>query len=62
MKPTLTTTQAAYLCGVDPRSFTRWAREHGVTPLRRQRIGRSTVTVWATSALLNATRSSTNAA
>jgi len=43
---TLTTGEAAYLTGVDPRSFARWARARGVAPLRRQRIGRSTITVW----------------
>lgn len=43
---TLNTSQAANLVDVDPRSFARWARDHGVEPLRRQRIGRSFVTVW----------------
>lgn len=43
---TLTTTQAAELVDVSSRSFARWARDHGVQPLRRQRIGRSFVTVW----------------
>lgn len=49
---TLTTTQAAHLAGVDPRLFARWARNHGLTPLHRVRIGRSTVTVWSADALM----------
>lgn len=49
-----TTSQAAYLLGVDPRSFTRWARKHGIAPHGRQRIGRSFVTWWAMDDLENA--------
>jgi hypothetical protein len=55
-RATLTTAEAAWLLGIDPRSFTRWARERGVEPLRRMRIGRSTVTVWSLAALKQATR------
>lgn len=51
MKRTLSTAEAATLLGMDPRSFARWARALGVEPLRRQRIGRSTVTVWSVAAL-----------
>jgi hypothetical protein len=51
---TVTTTEAAWLLGLAPGSFARWARDHGVTPLRRQRIGRSTVTVWSVAALRTA--------
>jgi hypothetical protein len=46
VKRTLTTSEAALFLGLDPRSFRRWARERGLEPLRTQRIGRSTVTVW----------------
>ena len=46
MRTTLTTTEAAAMLGVDPRSFARWAYAHGVRPLHRVRIGRSTVTAW----------------
>jgi hypothetical protein len=53
---TFTTTEAAYLAGVDPRSFTRWARERGIEPVRRMRIGRSTVTLWARANLLAASQ------
>lgn len=53
---TLTTSQAAQLLGKDPRSLARWARQLGVTPLRRQRIGRSTVTIWSVAELTAATR------
>ncbi|HEU4543000.1 MAG TPA: hypothetical protein VFR23_17855 [Jiangellaceae bacterium] len=59
---TLTTSEAAWLCGQDPRSFARWARDRGLEPERRQRIGRSTVTVWSIRRLLDATRSIANAA
>ena len=55
MRRTLTTTEAAWLSGVDPRSFTRWARHHGITPLHRVRVGRSTLTVWSVRSLLAAT-------
>lgn len=55
-RQTLTTTEAAYVTGVDPRCFARWARSHGVTPLRRQRIGRSTVTVWSVADLTRASK------
>lgn len=46
-RATLTTTEAAWLLGIDPRSFARWAKERGLEPERRMRIGRSTVTVWS---------------
>jgi hypothetical protein len=52
---TLTTTEAAWLLDVPAGSFARWARERGVTPLRTQRIGRSTVTIWSIAALRTAT-------
>lgn len=55
MKRTLTTTEAAWFAGVEPRSFTRWARHRGITPLHRVRIGRSTITVWSVRSLLAAT-------
>lgn len=51
MRTTVTTREGAYMAGVDERSFARWARKHGLEPLRRQRIGRSTVTVWSLDAL-----------
>lgn len=55
-RTTVTTSEAASIIGVTPGSFARWARLHGVTPLRRQRIGRSTVTVWSMASLAEATR------
>lgn len=54
MRATVTTTEAAYLTGVDPRSFVRWARDRGIAPLRRQRIGRSFVTIWSVDSLMPA--------
>lgn len=56
MRQTLTTTEAAFVLGKDPKSFARWARSLGVEPLRRQRIGRSTVAVWSLTQLKEATR------
>lgn len=53
-RSTLTTTEAAYILGIDPKSFARWARALGITPLRRQRIGRSTVSVWSITDLVTA--------
>ena len=53
---TLTTTEAAWFLGIDPRSFGRWARERGIAPERRMRIGRSTITVWSVAKLTEATR------
>jgi len=44
---TLTTTEAAWLFRQDRRSFKRWATAHGITPLRRQLIGNTWVTLWA---------------
>ena len=55
MRTTLTTTEAATLLGVDPRSFARWAYHHGVRPMHRVRIGRSTVTAWSMVDLAKAT-------
>jgi len=52
----MTTAEAASALGIDPRSFARWARSRGVEPERRQRIGRSTVTVWSIRKLALATR------
>lgn len=54
-RTTLSTSEAAWLVGVPAGSFARWARAHGVKPLRRQRIGSSTVTVWSVAALTLAT-------
>lgn len=56
MKATLSTTEAALLLKMNPRSFARWARDLGVAPIRRQRIGRSTVTVWSVASLGAAAR------
>lgn len=42
----MSTTAAARLVNVSPKSFKRWARAHQVAPLGRKRIGRSFVTVW----------------
>jgi len=58
-RQTFTTTDAAHIAAVDPRSFVRWARERGIEPVRRMRIGRSTVTLWARADLLAATRQPT---
>lgn len=55
-RQTFTTTEAAYLAGVPARSFSRWARERGIDPVRRMRIGRSTVTLWARADLLAASQ------
>jgi hypothetical protein len=55
-RTTMTTTEAASALGLDPRSFARWARSRGVEPERRQRLGRSTVTVWSIAKLTAATR------
>ncbi len=43
---TLTTAEAAFLLGLSPGSLARWCRAHGVQPLCRMRVGRSTITVW----------------
>ena len=43
------------MLGVDPRSFARWAYAHGVRPLHRVRIGRSTVTAWSMTDLARVT-------
>lgn len=56
MKQTLTTTEAAFITGIPAGSFARWARNRGILPLRRQRIGRSTISVWDITTLTNATR------
>lgn len=56
MKATLSSTDLATLLRINPRSVPRWARTHGVTPLRRQRVGRTTVTVWDIAALGAAAR------
>lgn len=53
---TVTTAEAALILGQDPRSFARFARRIGVQPLRRQRIGRSYVTVWSLEDLAQATQ------
>lgn len=54
-RTTVTTTEAAFILGINPRSFARWARQRGLTP-RRQRIGRSTLSVWLISDLARVTR------
>jgi len=46
MRRTITTAEAAYLLQLDPRSLARKMRQLGIEPERKQRIGRSTVTVW----------------
>lgn len=51
-RQTFTTTEAAFLAGVPSRSFVRWARDRGIEPFRRMRIGRSYVTLWARADLL----------
>lgn len=56
IRATLSTVEAATFLGIDPKSFRRWARALGVEPIRRQRIGRSTVTVWSVASLTEATR------
>lgn len=48
----VTTTEAAQLLGVDPRSFPRYARRHNLEPVRRLRVGSSTVTLWSVAALI----------
>ena len=60
MRTTLTTTEAATMLGVDPRSFARWAYAHGVRPKHRVRIGRSTVTAWSMADLARATAPTVN--
>lgn len=50
-----TTTQAAHAAGIDPRSFARWARNRGVEPAGRVRVGRSYVTLWSLESLTDAT-------
>lgn len=45
--PLLTTREAAYLAGVDPRTFARWARYRHITPADHIRRGRSTITLWS---------------
>lgn len=47
MKLTVTTSEAAQLLGLNPHRFAEWARAADLVPLRRARIGRSTVTVWS---------------
>ena len=46
MRQTFTTAEAALYLRVDPRDVARIARTHDVYPVRRIRIGRSTVTAW----------------
>lgn len=60
-RQTVTTAEAAFLFGEDARSFARWARKHGINPVRRQRIGRSTVTVWDLQQLTTASASQLDA-
>jgi hypothetical protein len=55
MRTTVTTAEAASIIGINPRSFARWARARGLTP-RRQRIGRSTLSVWSMADLARVTR------
>jgi hypothetical protein len=46
LRQTFTTAEAALFIGVDPRSLARLARRLGVEPVRRVRVGRSTITAW----------------
>jgi hypothetical protein len=57
---TITTAEAAFLLGIPAGSFARWARDHGVEPLRGQRIGRSTITVWSIAQLRTASAPTTS--
>lgn len=56
MKRTFSTWEAATALGKNPNRFAEWARDHDLAPLRRQRIGRSTVTVWAVRDVYEAVR------
>lgn len=47
MRTALSTSEAAWLLELDPRSFPRMARRHGVRPVGTVRVGRSTVTRWS---------------
>jgi hypothetical protein len=51
VKLTVSTREGAALVGVTERSFHRWAAERDIHPERRQRIGRSTITVWSVAAI-----------
>lgn len=55
-RQTLTTAEAAHVAGVDPRSFARWARQRGIEPVHRVRVGRSYVTCWPIKALIEGAR------
>jgi hypothetical protein len=47
VKLTVSTREAAQLLGLNPHRFAEWARAAELLPLRRIRIGRSTLTVWS---------------
>ena len=47
LKVTVSTREASSLLGLNPHRFAEWARAADIKPLRRTRIGRSTVTVWS---------------
>lgn len=47
MRTVVSSSEAALLLAMDARTFPRWARGRGITPLGRVRIGRSWVTRWA---------------
>lgn len=44
---TFTTGEAALFLRIDPRAVAGLARRHGVAPVRRVRVGRSTITCWS---------------
>jgi hypothetical protein len=46
VKQIVSTTEAAWLLELDPRSFPALARRQGVVPLGPVRVGRSTITRW----------------
>lgn len=47
MRRVLNTTEAAWLLQIEPGYLPRYARNRGVQPLGRVRVGRSWVTRWA---------------
>lgn len=47
MRQVVTTTEAAWLLELDPKTFPAVARRNGVAPLGAVRAGRSTVQRWA---------------
>lgn len=56
-KATVSTREAAELLGRNPHRLHEWlAAEMGVRPLRQERIGRSTVTLWSVEEITEALR------